>query len=580
MIPSSTQSVHLGVGIDTARYGHQVSFLAEDRQPAAAAMAISESGDGYQKLGEQLDKLRAKYSSAHFHVHIDAAGQYATNLERYLRGLHLPMTISVGQPKQNKDYHQAIFPKRKADATESLAMARFAIVERPAASETLSPEIYVLREIAGRLEAQVKDSTQAVNRLHNLLSRVFPELATVATNLASGWVLKLLAAYPTPERIAHARRTSLLKIPYLTSEKSDKLQAAARGSVGSLRGELTEELVRQAVREVAQSQQAEQQLEGLFLQAFRALPRSGHVQLESIPGIGAVTAAVLVAKIVSINRFASPEKLVGYFGLFPEEHSSGIDRQGRSQSRATHMSRKGNDLVRRYLFCAARCAMRHNPAVRALSARLRARGTRGDVALGHCMRKLLHLVFAVWATDKPFDENHYRWEAAAGETAIQQQAAEAAAQKQAAGPQRDVLPTRKEVTAACLTVDRLAPEVNGQQKRELPNVRRGSVDYASLRSQITIEEVLRRIGHFDTLRGSRQLRGPCPFHQPGRENSRSFSVNLRKNVFRCLNPHCGVQGNALDLWAAHTGLPIYEAALSLADAFHLETTPHQRRGNP
>jgi CHC2 zinc finger/Transposase IS116/IS110/IS902 family len=75
-----------------------------------------------------------------------------------------------------------------------------------------------------------------------------------------------------------------------------------------------------------------------------------------------------------------------------------------------HMSRKGNDLVRSYLWNAARVAIRHNPAIRALYRRLRAKGKRGDVAMGHCMRKLLHLVFAVWKTNRPFDEKHYAWE--------------------------------------------------------------------------------------------------------------------------------------------------------------------------
>src|SRR6059058_4030410 len=74
------------------------------------------------------------------------------------------------------------------------------------------------------------------------------------------------------------------------------------------------------------------------------------------------------------------------------------------------MSRKGNDLVRSYLWNAARSAIQHNPAVRALYRRLRAKGKRGDVAMGHCMRKLLHLVYAVWKTDRPFDKGHYPWE--------------------------------------------------------------------------------------------------------------------------------------------------------------------------
>jgi len=32
---------HLGVGIDTARYGHHISFLRDDKQPAAAPLPIT-----------------------------------------------------------------------------------------------------------------------------------------------------------------------------------------------------------------------------------------------------------------------------------------------------------------------------------------------------------------------------------------------------------------------------------------------------------------------------------------------------------------------------------------------------------
>jgi hypothetical protein len=75
------------------------------------------------------------------------------------------------------------------------------------------------------------------------------------------------------------------------------------------------------------------------------------------------------------------------------------------------MSSQGNDLVRGLLWMACQAAIRCNPALRPLYARQRAAGTRGDVALGHCMRKLLHLVFALWKTNQPFDPAHYQWEA-------------------------------------------------------------------------------------------------------------------------------------------------------------------------
>ena len=74
---------------------------------------------------------------------------------------------------------------------------------------------------------------------------------------------------------------------------------------------------------------------------------------------------------------------------------------------AISLSQIPNDLVRKYLWCAAKTAITFNPAVAALYRRLVNRGTRGDVALGHCMQKLLHLVFAVWKSGKPFDPKHY-----------------------------------------------------------------------------------------------------------------------------------------------------------------------------
>ena len=70
--------------------------------------------------------------------------------------------------------------------------------------------------------------------------------------------------------------------------------------------------------------------------------------------IGDVTAAVLVAKIVAIDRFETAENLVGYFGVFPQEFTSGVDRNSKPRRGGKAMSQKGNNLARRYLFCAAR----------------------------------------------------------------------------------------------------------------------------------------------------------------------------------------------------------------------------------
>jgi transposase len=576
----------IGVGIDTARYGHCVSFLRPDRQAAAKTMTIQENHEGYEALRRRLEQLHQEHPQAHFHVRIDAAGQYASNLERFVRGLPWPMTISIGEPKRNKDYQKAHFPKRTTDTTESIAMARFAIVEQPDATATLPDELMLLREVAGRLQAQTKQSTQAINRLHNLLARVFPELASFANDFAATWVLELLTKYPTSERIAQARLASLEKIPFIPQAKVTALHGAAQRSVGSLRGELAETLVKELVAQVRHCQMAENKLRQLLTQTYAGLPESRHQHLTSIPGIGEATAAVLVAKIADIDRFQTPEQLVGYFGVFPAEHSSGVDKKGQPLPLGTmSMSPQGNDLVRSYLWMAARSGIGCNPALRSLYRRLKARGKRGDVALGHCMAKLLHLVFAIWKSGKPFDPKHFPWDTPTQDVEEQvdgNEGREAGSDgrtvvspptltekgdggegnNQATG-HKPVIPASKVVTAARTSTvpeSAIVDESTG-------------IDFAHLKRHLTMARVLEQLGLASRLRGSGpQRRCTCPLHR-GDARGRTFSVNLDKNVFQCFDAACAKKGDVIDLWAIVKGLSLRQAAIDLVRTFNLEPTP-------
>jgi transposase len=598
LTPSSQGLTAIGVGIDTARYGHLVSFLRPDRQPAAKKLLVMENHASYQALRHRLEQLHQQHPQAHFHIRIDAAGQYANNLQRFVRGLPLPMTISIGEPKRNLDYQKAHFPKRQTDETESIAMARFAVVEGPAATTSAPEELLILGEVAGRLQAQTKQATQAVNRLHNLLARVFPELASFVNNFAAAWVLELLAKYPSAAKIGQARLTSLQKIPYLPKAKAELLRQAAAQSVGSLRGTVAETLVRELVEEVRRSQAAESKFRQLLLKTYQELPAGNHSHLQSIGGIGAATAAVLVAKIIDIHRFDTADDLVGYFGIFPEEHSSGVDKKGRPLPLGTLvMSPRGNDLVRAYLWMAALSGLRSNPALRALYRRLKAKGKRGDVALGHCMRKLLHLVFAVWKTGKPFDPKHYPWiqesDTPATVTTVvepavpptpEMPAAETdtlpvAAHSKAVGHKREQVPAKQVVTTAPSSVEAVPAPVN-----PLPPsaAARPKVDYASLRRHVTMEQILEHLGIIDRFKGTaQQRRGPCPVHCQAPATTpaskATCSVHLGKNIFQCFQADCAAHGTVLDLWAAVHQLPLYDAALHLAATFRL---PRNREEEP
>lgn len=560
----------IGVGIDTARYGHHVSFLDEQKRTAAKSFHFTESAEGYQKLRQAFDKLADKHPGLHWHIRIDAAGQYAENLLQWLDQLGLDATISVGQPARNKAYRKAHFDKRKADPVESLACARFAIVEKPPATRHNPPEFQQLRDTVALLEAASKQHTRLVNQLHGLLARIFPELAVHVHDLSANWVLSLLEKYPTPGKLARAKLETLAKIPHLSFEVAETLKAAAAESTGSNRGPVAEQLVRQKVRAIRVQQGEARDLKKLLETAWKALPEGPHRRLMTIKGFGLQTTAALVAKIVSIDRFPSAKALVGYFGVFPEEVDvSGTDRQGRpKQGTEIHMSRKGNDLVRRLLYIAAQSAVKWSPAVRALFARLMAQGKPYNVAIGHCMAKLLRQAFALWKKDCDFDPEFETAESA-GESARESQAEPSprTEEKQAAaGHKKAVMPQAKVVTATTSSIP--AP------------VRRGNLrplNFAQLREQVSITQVLEHIGWQPQTTKGIPWRGPCPLHETVDAAGRCFAVHTQRNLYCC--HRCQSQGNALDLWTAVCGKPLLEAAWELVETLGLEP-PLLKEGPP
>jgi transposase len=118
----------------------------------------------------------------------------------------------------------------------------------------------------------------------------------------------------------------------------------------------------------------------------------------SIPGIGRWTAARVLAESEQVRTAVSARQLAAYAGLTPRERTSGTSV--RHQAR---LAKTGNSRLRRALYLPAIVAMRHNPVVRALTERLRERGKHPMVIVGAAMRKLVHLIYGVLKSGKPFD---------------------------------------------------------------------------------------------------------------------------------------------------------------------------------
>lgn len=123
--------------------------------------------------------------------------------------------------------------------------------------------------------------------------------------------------------------------------------------------------------------------------------------IESIPGLGRTTAAKILGHVGNVRRFDSAKALAAYIGVTPRQRQSGSSVRGR-----TVMCRMGNPRLRASLFLPSLVAKRHNPILKQFGARLEASGLSKMAVAGAIMRKLVHLIYGVVKSGKPFDPNY------------------------------------------------------------------------------------------------------------------------------------------------------------------------------
>jgi transposase len=124
-------------------------------------------------------------------------------------------------------------------------------------------------------------------------------------------------------------------------------------------------------------------------------------RLQSIPGIGLLTATALVAFIGDIQRFPSGRRFASYLGLTPREYSSGLKR------RLGRISKRGDAYIRMLLIHGARSILCHAKKAKqhdrlrtwALALEKRIRHNKAAVALAN---KLARIAWAVWKKDKDY----------------------------------------------------------------------------------------------------------------------------------------------------------------------------------
>jgi len=123
--------------------------------------------------------------------------------------------------------------------------------------------------------------------------------------------------------------------------------------------------------------------------------------ITSIPGIGKKTAILLIICTNGFRSFENAKQLSAFFGLSPVIATSGTSVRGKS-----HISKKGNPLVRNHLFMCSFTACLNNPQCKALFERIVDKGKSKKLALIAVTNKLLAQCLAIAKSGLRYEPNY------------------------------------------------------------------------------------------------------------------------------------------------------------------------------
>lgn len=278
-------------------------------------------------------------------------------------------------------------------------------------------EVAAVRAIVREYHAMKKECSMYICRLKNQLRQMFPQYLPIFSKVNGKASLEVLERYTTSDAILAAGVDELAATVCKASgrgdgnarKKAEQLVQAAQESMSFGHGNSGIcYLIRHYVQMI---RILEKQTDSLLVQVHQSLMErpnsllSKQVKLlETIPGVGFLTAVTLVCEIGKFSAFHLPKQLYAYFGLDPA-----VKQSGNFAGTDLRISKRGSPYARRSLYMLALQSVSlrkngepKNPVLRGYYQE-KCKSKAKMTALGAVMHKLCNIVFAVLRDEKPFE---------------------------------------------------------------------------------------------------------------------------------------------------------------------------------
>jgi transposase len=255
-----------------------------------------------------------------------------------------------------------------------------------------------IRLLVGRRRDLVDAQTQRLSRMHDLLVGIFPGLEA-CLDLKTKGPLHLLTRYVTPAELRTAGKKRLVRhlkaaggLPNVEALVDRALAAAAEQTIAVPAERMTARLIRELATEALASRvrllDLDRELEALLERHPDA------ALIRSLPGMGVVLTAELIAEAGNLSRFRSADALAAAAGMAPVLRQSGRTRFLRRPS-------GGNKSLKRVFYQSAFCSLCHDDS-RTFYDRKRREGKRHHQAVIALARRRVNVLWAVLHSRTPF----------------------------------------------------------------------------------------------------------------------------------------------------------------------------------
>lgn len=386
------------VGIDCSKYKHDCFIATETGEVIRDTFTFDNSGTGFTEFFSILETLNCPKSQ--IKVGFESTSHYMVPLMKHLsvKGYKFILLNPVIVSRFRRSTTLRRIKTDKIDAKTIAQVLASSDYESYHMQVYHFPELKSLTRLRDRL---VKQRSYYLVMLTNVLDEVFPEFKEFFDDsLKSKTAFYLLNTYKIPSRMANMNSNSFDNLRKISKGKFSyakfiKIKELAKNTIGS--SSEADELEISSLLNIYKSINDELCRVESKIEEIMNIIDSPTV---SIPGVGLMSAASIIAEFGDLSRFANADKMLAYAGLDCGRSQSGTaDYKGK-------MVKHGSGYLRQALMNVVETMMIHAPVFYDFYHKKRDEGKPHRVALSHLARKLVRLIYKLETSHTRFDLNN------------------------------------------------------------------------------------------------------------------------------------------------------------------------------